>query len=322
MLVTNPNLCVDRLLSVDTLAAGTVSRPSRVVVAAGGKGVNVLRTAADLGRPGTLVGLVPTQGGDALLGMLRDEGIATIRVPVAGAVRAAIIVLERSGRATVLNEPGPTLAAPDLDHLVAAVAEALPGHPGPLVCSGSLPPGLPVTTYGRLVAEARRHARPSVVDAAREALAAVLDFGPDVVTPNLAEAEGLTTGAVTEPADLEALPMAQVRERAVEAGTRLVERGAGAAAVTAGGHGVCLVEPGRHTWVPAHRVAVVNPIGAGDAFTGGLAVALEEGRPLADAVHYAVAVAGAAVEDVRAGHLDPARAAELASAPVEAGAPR
>src|SRR5262245_11629074 len=51
VLVVNPNLCFDRTLWVDAFEAGTVSRPHRVAVTAGGKGVNVVRTLRDLGTP-------------------------------------------------------------------------------------------------------------------------------------------------------------------------------------------------------------------------------------------------------------------------------
>jgi fructose-1-phosphate kinase PfkB-like protein len=57
---------------------------------------------------------------------------------------------------------------------------------------------------------------------------------------------------------------------------------------------------------------VRNPVGAGDALVGGLAVALERGDPFGWAAAFGVAVAAASVETEKAGTLDAVRAEELA----------
>ena len=65
-------------------------------------------------------------------------------------------------------------------------------------------------------------------------------------------------------------------------------------------------------WLPAPRVTVRNPVGAGDALVGGLGVALERGEPLARAAAFGVAAGAASVETEKAGTLDAQRAAALA----------
>jgi 1-phosphofructokinase family hexose kinase len=313
VLVVNPNLCFDRTLWVDRFEAGTVSRPSRVEVAPGGKGVNVVRTLRDLGRTATLVGPLPRDRGDELARRLADEGIELRGVPVDGEVRSATVIVEATGRATVLNEPGPTLGPTDLAALLQALEEELADHGDVVVCSGSLPPGLPHDTYAQVTALVRRRGGTVVVDGAREALAAALVAAPDAVTPNLAEAENLLTGATTELSH-HADDVEQSRAAAFEAADALQARGARRAVVTVGAHGVAWNdEAGTPHWVPAHSVQPVNPIGAGDSFAAGLAAALADGSDWETAVRHAVAVAGAAVEHPRAGHVDPARVHELLS---------
>lgn len=311
MLVVNPNLCFDRTLTVEEFAVGTVSRPSSVVVSAGGKGVNVARTARDLGESALLVGLLADREGQRLSELLRAEGLDFSPVPVTGEVRSATIVLERSGRATVLNEAGPTLDEADLDHLLAHVESRLGTVGGPLVCSGSLPPGLPVDTVARLTGVGRAMDAPVVIDAARAALEAALPAGPDLVTPNLAEAEGLVSGVVVEDVETERIAKDEVVERAAKAALGLVERGARRAVVTAGGHGVSAAVDGATTWIDSPVVTVANPIGAGDSFTSGVAVALARGAAWLDAVRHGVVVASAAVERHGAGRVDADRVAEL-----------
>src|SRR5215210_2256966 len=100
MLIAGPNLTIDRTLGIAELRPGEVLRFDRVVVTPGGKGLNVARAARALGHPAVLVGFVPGHTGRA--------GAAC-----AGELRSTAVVLERGGRTTVFNEPGPPLGAGD-----------------------------------------------------------------------------------------------------------------------------------------------------------------------------------------------------------------
>jgi 1-phosphofructokinase family hexose kinase len=309
LLVASPNLTLDRTVTLDELRPGEVLRYDEAAVTGGGKGVNVARAARALGSSAVVVTLVPGKTGSAAVELLREEGLEVDGVEVPGEVRVCSIVLERSGRVTVLNEPGPAL---DEEHWRAyerLVDGRLPSG-GVLVCSGSLPPGAPGDAYGLLVALARRRGVRSVVDAAGAQLAAALGAEPDVVTPNLAEAEGV----LGRPSPDGVQPVAaEARERAVVAARELVARGPGAVAVTAGSAGVAFAAEGEAAWVAAPQVTVRNPVGAGDAFAGGLADALARGVPARKAVVAGVAAASASVETMLAGDLDPARATALAA---------
>ncbi len=310
MLIVTPNLCIDRTHRVDHFAPGTVSRPRQVELTAGGKGVNVARTLQDLGRRAVLTGLRPREGGAQLERLLQAEDIDAALVDVPGAVRSAVIVVEDSGRATVLNEPGPQLTDADADALLRAVAAHADGVPL-VVASGSLPPGLAPDTYARVCRTARAGGAAVIVDAARAALAGVLEAEPDLVSPNLAEAEGLGTGAVVEYED--AAHPAEIRERAHAAARSLRAAGARRAVVTAGAHGAAYADDRGDVWWPAPAVEAVSPVGAGDALVGGVADRLLSGAGWRAAVRYGVLVASASVEHPRAGRVDPGRVAQLAA---------
>ena len=309
MVIAGPNLTIDRTLTIDELRPGEVLRFSRAVVTPGGKGVNVARLARDLGAPAVLVGFVPGRTGAAAAGLLADEGLSLRGIEVGGEVRSTAVVLERSGRVTVFNEPGPELAAGDWERFEDAVAaELLDG--AVLACSGSLPPGAPDDAYARLVGVARERGCSTVVDVGGAQLAAALSAGADLVTPNLAEAEGLLHGRADE--TVETGDPAVVRERALAAARALVERGAARAVVTAAAAGAAVVDGWMARWAPAPVVSSVrNPIGAGDALVGGLALALERGEPFAAAVALGMATGAASVETDTAGVVVPVRVAEL-----------
>jgi ribokinase len=106
----------------------------------------------------------------------------------------------------------------------------------------------------------------------------------DWVTPNESEAEALTGLSVTDPATAEA------------AARTLILMGARGAVVTLGAQGAMLVQGDRALHLPAIDAGpVVETTGAGDAFNGGFAVALAEGRPPEDAVRFGIATAGISV---------------------------
>ena len=82
--------------------------------------------------------------------------------------------------------------------------------------------------------------------------------------------------------------------------------------MTAAAAGAAVAWRTARTGSPAPRVAAVrNPIGAGDALVGGLALALERGDAFADAAAFGVACGAASVETDTAGVVVADRVAEL-----------
>lgn len=138
---------------------------------------------------------------------------------------------------------------------------------------------VPIETVARAVARAKAAGMTVVVNPApgdrRLAELGVLPL-IDVLTPNESEAEVLT-GVHNDPAEA------------------LRAEGVASVVVTLGGDGCLVVDASGRTKLPAHQVEVVDTVGAGDAFSGALAVALSEGRSLRDAAAWASAAAAIAV---------------------------
>ena len=110
MLIAGPNLTVDRTSTLPELRPGEVLRLADVVVTPGGKGLNVARAARSLGVPAALVAFLPGHMGRAAAALIAEEGVTLQGVPTAGELRSTSVILEPSGRATVLNEPGPPVS--------------------------------------------------------------------------------------------------------------------------------------------------------------------------------------------------------------------
>lgn len=106
----------------------------------------------------------------------------------------------------------------------------------------------------------------------------------DYLTPNETEAAALT-----------GLPVGNIAE-AERAADALLTRGAGSVVVTLGAQGAFVKNSKLAQHVPAVEFgAVVETTGAGDAFSGGFAVALSEGADIATAARFGCAVAGISV---------------------------
>jgi len=106
----------------------------------------------------------------------------------------------------------------------------------------------------------------------------------DYVTPNESETEALTGISVVTVED------------AKNAAEVFLARGVGAAVITLGENGVVFQTHEFCEHVPAFQVGpVVETTGAGDAFNGGMALALAKGGDALDAVKFGCAVAGISV---------------------------
>lgn len=313
MLVVNPNTCIDVTSWLATLRPGTVTRSRRTVQSAGGKGVNVCRTLRALGEKPRLIGLSP-DADPRLARLLAAEGCDFVPLPHRGSGRVALILIEDDGRVSVVNGQGPPPEDWDPAGLLAAVRDHLVQMPA-VVCSGSLPPGLAQNTYADVVTIAHDLGRPAFVDAAPAVLEATLPSCPDLVSPNVGEAEALVHGRVDEHVEETG---DDLHERCVDASRELHERGARRAVVTAGSHGAALTTDRGSWWVDAVRVPVANPIGAGDSFIAGTASAILGGADDVTALRHGMAVAAAAVQHEVGGMLDPDRVAPALAALSEA----
>ncbi len=324
MLIVTPNPAVDHTVLLPQLRPGEVIRAGEGASVAGGKGGNVTRAAACLGVRATVLAAVPETGGDHLRALYAAEGFALIAVPVPGRVRTCTALLEDGGRVTLINESGARLSPADWDRLMAALAEVI-DEPGsdPIVCSGSLPPGAPEDGYAQIVRAGHRAGREVVVDASTRALAHALRAGPELVSPNLSEAEAVIAASRAETAAAPEVTAAaepvhdggdDVPERAGAAAAALRGLGAAWVVVTAGAAGAAVAGPGYSRWLAAPAVTVRNPIGAGDSFLAGLVTARMAGRDWPNAIRRGLAAGSASVEQQRAGVLDPARVSQLDAA--------
>ncbi|WP_349674758.1 ribokinase [Lacrimispora sp.] len=108
----------------------------------------------------------------------------------------------------------------------------------------------------------------------------------DFITPNEVEASILSGISVTE------------EESAGKAADYFLNKGVKNVLITLGSKGVYIATGKRRGLLPAYQVEAVDTTGAGDAFNGGLAAALAEGKDLWEAAKFANALAAISVQRI------------------------
>jgi 1-phosphofructokinase len=253
-LTLNPS--VDRTVEVDTIARGEVMRAHSVRVDPGGKGINVSRALAAHNLPTRAVVTVGGAEGEHLVALLRNTGIEIVPVPIHGAIRSNITVVEPDGTTTKFNEPGAELSAEELAAVFNAVREAVEAADW-LVASGSLPPGTPADVYAELIRALAGSGTRVAVDTSGAALEAVLAASPTLVKPNRDELAEVTGVRLTTIADV------------VEASCRLRDLGARAVLASLGADGAVLVDDDGAVHGQTPAVSPLSSVGAGDAMLAG-----------------------------------------------------
>ncbi|MFJ6746672.1 1-phosphofructokinase [Streptomyces sp. NPDC091266] len=294
ILTVTLNAALDITHHVTRLQPHTTHRVTDVAERPGGKGLNVSRVLAALGHRTVATGFAGGGTGDALRALLAETDVTDALVPVGGATRRTVAVVdETSGDTTQLNEPGPTVSPAEWETFLGTFRELL-GDARAVALCGSLPPGVPVDVYARLTRAARSAGVPVLLDTSGEPLRRGLAARPDLAKPNADELAALTGS--TEP---------------LRAARDARRRGAHAVAASLGAEGMLAVtSDGAWQAAPPQRIAG-NPTGAGDSAVAGLLSGLVEELPWPDRLTRAVALSAATVRAPAAGEFDASAYEEL-----------
>ncbi len=273
--------------------------------APGGKGANQAVAAARLGGRVSMVGQVGNDAfAQALLEGLDVDGVDRTFVTRdrVAATGVAFIVVDEAGENTIVVASGANMHLSPADM---AAAESAITEADVLL----LQLEIPLATVVQAARVAHAHGVTVILNPApacplpHELLSLV-----DVLVPNAGETAQLTHSPVRNQAEIEAAAIA------------LCELGVNTAVLTLGKRGALLVEKGEKKLVPAFEVASVDTTAAGDAFVGGFAVAVAEGRTLTEAVRWGNATGALATTQLGAQPSLPTRRAVEALLATRGGA--
>jgi len=260
----------------------------------GGKGANQAVAAARLGARTSMVGRVGCDVfAEELLGNLAAAGVdhRFVLQDSDAPTGVALIVVDGVGQNSIVVASGANmrLSPADVDGAEAAIA-------GADVVLLQLECALETVT--RAAEMARAHGATVILNPAparplpTELLALV-----DVLVPNESETALLTGRAVGDQAEAE------------DAAVALLDLGVGNVILTLGERGALLARRGKTELFPAFDVCPVDTTGAGDAFVAGFAVAVGEGKTLAEAVRWGNAAGALATTRLGAQSSLPSRQA-------------
>ena len=262
--------------------AGETISGSRFEIFHGGKGANQAVAIARLGYPVSLVAKVgDDEFGQRLQQGLKASGVNIKAVSVAGRTSSgvAFISTDGQGQNSIVVIPGANgkLLPKDLEKAVPLLRSA-----GMILTQLEIP----LDTVECLAALACRFGVPLMLDPApaRE-LSTRLLSQVTFLTPNETET-AILCGVQSEelnPATTPGFARSLVRRGAHNVIIKMSSRGAYVAASTV------------EDFLPAFKVKAVDSTAAGDAFNGGLAVALMRGQDLLGAARFASAVAALSV---------------------------
>ena len=264
---------IDRTLELsDSLEVGGVNRTIRVYERAGGKAINVAGVLSVLGAECVAITVRAGFNGAKLEGLLNAQKINHKTLAVAGETRECQAIISGE-HPTEINESGPSLTARDLLEL----ERLIPHEVTWVIVSGSLPPGITTTVFSAWLQNLRAKYQVAV-DTSGPALRAALEMGVDLVKPNTQELEQLGLGA------------SEIFE---QFGVNVLH--------SRGSDGLEYVgSQGRFSQAAA-KIAVVNPVGAGDATLAGFIFALEQHQSVQVALKTACACGAAACLEPVAG---------------------
>ena len=272
--------------------AGETVVGTRFLTYAGGKGANQALAAARMGARVAMVGRI----GDDLFGpqairSLSEAGVDVSAVGVSPGVSTGIAVISIDD--TAQNRIIQVLGANDTcgDAEAERVTELLYRASALL-----LQLEVSVELSLKVAQAAAVRGVPVILDPSPvRPLPAAFYSCCDVITPNETDAQALVDAPVTD------------RESAALAAGTLLSRGIGTVVVKLGPQGAYYATAQGGEYVPPFAVDAVDSVGAGDAFNGALAVALAEGRSVAQAVRMASAAGALAVTRVGAQDSMPTR---------------
>jgi 6-phosphofructokinase 2 len=258
-------------------------RCSAPVFEPGGGGINVARAIAFLGGEATAIFPAGGATGEHLVALLADEQVPVDAVTANDWTRQNLHVhVETSGEQYRFVMPGAALSEDEFHLLEQKVLQIEVG--AILVISGSLPPGVNISTLVELIQSAQQHGIRCVVDSSGDALAAALEVGNlELVKPNQKELSALVQRELTQPDD--------VRKAAEE----IVRSGkARRVVVSLGPQGALGVDANGSVQVVPPPLKSQSTVGAGDSMVGAMTLKLAENAPLDEMVRYGVAAGSAA----------------------------
>jgi 1-phosphofructokinase family hexose kinase len=296
------NAAIDKSLSVPNFKPGRRHRTVEQRTMAGGKGVNIARALKALGQPVIATGMAGGATGTHIVEHLTEEAILNDFVRIREESRTNTSVLDpTNGVQTEINERGPAVSEQEVELFRDKLLYLARGA-AIVVLAGSLPRSVEVDLYESLIRDLQKLGVTTVIDTDGEPLRHAVRAEPDVVSPNMLEAEelvGYEFGSDDE---------------CIEAVREIAEMGPKEAIVTMPDGCVARVAVDGRASLRRAKIEPREPIarrGSGDAFLAGYVAARYEGKSPDQCLRFGVACGAESTRRLGAGLIEPKEARRL-----------
>lgn len=292
ILTVTLNAAIDKRYVVENYQVGEVNRVKECAYVAGGKGLNVSKTAAIAGAEVLATGFVGGHAGAYITEAVEKQGVATDFIQVKGESRSCINIYDTVNKTqTEFLEPGVVVSEEEQRAFYLKFDQLL-AKCDVVAMSGSVPKGIGTDMYPKLVAMAKAAGKKIIVDTSGALLEEVVKAKPNMVKPNIDEIRLLTGKQILG------------REELIEAGIELQQSGIERVVISLGADGsLMFVEEGVYQAV-VPKINAVNTVGCGDCMTAGFAISFERGMTPEEALRFASATSAASAMREETGYFE------------------
>lgn len=292
MIITvTPNISLDKTLIVENFKVGLTHRVKEQMAVPGGKGLNASRALLGMGYKATVLGFTGGNIGRYIQNELAYEGIPYELVEIKGESRTCYNVVDPINHTqTEILERGPLVVEEFIRLLEDRITKYL--SKDTIVCmGGSLPLGAPVDLYVRLINLVKTKEGRVILDTSGEPLKVGIKGKPYAVKPNRAEIEAIVGFK---------LDSIEMIKKALD---YFISEGIELPVISMGKDGIAFYNGGKYFKVTPPVLEALNAVGSGDSVVAGLALGLERGLPIIDAVKLGAAMGTANVLTLRPGEV-------------------
>lgn len=292
ILTVTLNAAIDKRYVVENYQVGEVNRVKECAYVAGGKGLNVSKTAAIAGAEVLATGFVGGHAGAYITEAVEKQGVATDFIQVKGESRSCINIYDTVNKTqTEFLEPGVVVSEEEQRAFYLKFDQLL-AKCDVVAMSGSVPKGIGTDMYPKLVAMAKAAGKKIIVDTSGALLEETVKAKPNMVKPNIDEIRLLTGKQILG------------REELIEAGIELQKSGIERVVISLGADGsLMFVEEGVYQAV-VPKIDAVNTVGCGDCMTAGFAISFEQGMSPEEALRFASATSAASAMREETGYFE------------------
>lgn len=290
ILTITPNALIERTFVVENLTLGSDLNARQEVVMPAGTGVSVSLVLKELRAQTLAAGLVSGFNGDYFLDLIDHLGVHNQFVRCSGETATAFHLVEFDRRRETSTVSKTLFGLPEHADKLSGILESHAEDITGVVLGGDLPSGIPMSTFGRLIEEARAKNVFTVLQASGRGLEQGIAARPNVLRIGTADLARLDSRFSQ---DEESIPTMLPKLK-----SRLGDWAGDAILVLLSSHLMLAVTSQGHYQALSEAVPFVNRSGVEEAFTAGVLLAYLQNPVWEKALPLGMAAASATILQV------------------------